>query len=264
MKASSNSISSLAARSLQLVGLIMIVSFIIDIFILAMPPNPLNRQWRLGYTTQLIDRGVIPLVGIVLLLGGIWIKDASGMLGSKQGLLKSAAVLTSLILGIVYVLLVPLHSIDTVRARSELLSTLNREAKNAEEQVQLSNPQVQATLDRQRAQFKAQITGLLDNPDQLAQAIEQSPEQQAERLREFQANPDAIDTFIDQQIGELPERARQRIRNRQQEQANQIQVNTLKSMSQSINGGLLAVGYLGIGLAGVQFGGGGKRKKRRK
>ncbi len=265
MNASSSPVSPLASRSLQLVGIVMIISFVVDILILLIPPAPLNPQWRLSFTSQLIDRGVIPLVGVALMLGGIWIKDSEGTSGSKQGLLKSVAVFTSLALGVVYLLVVPLHSIDTVRGRNRALRNLNEQAKQAEEQLQaqLDNPQFQAGLDQRREEFKTQINQLLGNPQQFEEALKQAPEQQAELLQQFKQNPSQIDDFIEQQVSALPDRARQQIREEKMQREEQAQVTTVKAMSQAINGGLLAVGYLGIGLAGVQLKGGGKRKKRR-
>jgi len=266
MKASSNPISPLASRSLQLVGLVMIVSFIIDILNIAIPSDLLSPQWRLGFTSQFIDRGVIPLVGVALLLGGVWIKESEGTSGSKQGMLRSAAVLVSLVLGVVYLLVVPLHSIDTVRSRNRALRNLDAQAQQAEEQLQaqLDNPQFQAGLDQRREQFRSQINTLINNPEQFQQALEQAPEQQAELLEQFRSDPGAIDNFIDDQVNALPQQARSQIEEEKREREERAQVTTVKSIFQSINGGLLAVGYLGIGLAGVQLGGGGKRKKRRR
>ncbi|MBP0014011.1 MAG: HpsJ family protein [Roseofilum sp. SBFL] len=265
MKASSNPISPLASRSLQLVGLVMIVSFIIDILIIAIPPNLLSPQWRLNFTSQLIDRGVIPLVGVALLLGGIWIKDSEGTSGSKQGMLRSAAVLVSLILGIVYLLVVPLHSIDTVRSRNRALRNLDAQAQQAEQQLQdqLENPEFQAGLDQRREQFRTQINTLISNEEQFQQAIEQAPEGQAELLQQFKDDPSAIDSFIDQQVTALPQRARTQIEEEKMQREERAQVTTVKSISQSMNGALLAVGYLGVGLTGVQLGGGGRKKRRR-
>lgn len=266
MKASSTPNSSLASRSLQLVGLVMIVSFVIDILIIFFPPNLLSPQWRLGFSSQLIDRGVIPLVGVALLLGGIWIKDSEGTSGSKQGMLRSAAVLVSLILGIVYLLVVPLHSIDTVRSRNRALRNLEAQATQAEEQLdaQLTNPQFEAALDQRREQFKTQINTLINNPEQYEQALEEAGEEQAELLRQFKDNPAAIDDFINRQVNALPQQARSRIENEKTQREERAQVTTVKSMSQAMNGALLAVGYLGVGLTGVQLGGGGGRKKRRR
>lgn len=265
MKASSNPISPLASRSLQLVGLVMIVSFIIDILIIAIPPDLLSPQWRLNFTSQFIDRGVIPLVGVALLLGGIWIKDSEGTSGSKQGMLRSTAVLVSLILGVVYLLVVPLHSIDTVRSRNRALRNLEAQAQQAEEQLdaQLTNPQFQAGLDQRREQFKTQINTLISNEEQFQQALSEAPEEQARLLEEFKSNPGAIDTFINDQVNALPQRARSQIEQEKAQREERAQVTTVKSMSQSINGALLAVGYLGVGLTGMQLGGGGKRKRRR-
>lgn len=52
--------SPFTALALKTVGLILIVSALLDYVILAIPFNPLQREWQLSFTTQIVDRGVIP------------------------------------------------------------------------------------------------------------------------------------------------------------------------------------------------------------
>ena len=73
-----NPSSAVASLTMKVVGLLLIVSSLLDYVILAIPLQLLNRQWQLGYTTQLVDRGVIPLMGVALLLLGFWIESNSG------------------------------------------------------------------------------------------------------------------------------------------------------------------------------------------
>ena len=65
--------SPLAAIALKLVGLVTIISALLDYLILVIPPDFANPQWQLATTTQLVDRGIVPLVGIALILTGFWI-----------------------------------------------------------------------------------------------------------------------------------------------------------------------------------------------
>ena len=74
--------SPLAAIALKLVGLVTIISALLDYLILVIPPDFANPQWQLATTTQLVDRGIVPLVGIALILTGfldlIAVSDALG------------------------------------------------------------------------------------------------------------------------------------------------------------------------------------------
>src|SRR5690349_19477629 len=110
-----------AALILKLVGLICIVSFFIDVLTLLFPFNPTDRGWQLNVTTQLVERGVIPLVGMAFLFVGSWIEDvgdaAPGKSASLWQIVKLAALAISGILGLIYLLVAPLH-VNNVRIQS--------------------------------------------------------------------------------------------------------------------------------------------------
>ena len=65
MKASnSRQFSSVAARTLKVVGIILILSALLDCIVLSLPGETsdiLNRAWQLAAATQIVDRGIIPL-----------------------------------------------------------------------------------------------------------------------------------------------------------------------------------------------------------
>ncbi|MGL5508435.1 MAG: HpsJ family protein, partial [Microcoleaceae cyanobacterium] len=68
-------ISQIAARTLKIVGLIMIAATFLDFIVMLIPPDFLNRVWQINLVTQFVDRGIIPMIGIALLLTGIWMTD---------------------------------------------------------------------------------------------------------------------------------------------------------------------------------------------
>lgn len=269
MKATNSSpISLIAVRALELVGIIMIVSYVLDLITLLIPPNLMNVQWRLNFTSQAIDRGVIPMVGVVFILVGVWlyetVTDSSG--SSKQNLLKGLSIIFALIVGVFYLGVTPLHAMDTINDRNATMTRIEGEAKRAEDQLQnqLNNPQFQAALEQQQKAFKTQVTDLLGNQQQLEelQKSGQLGQQQVNLLNEFKKDPGSIDQFIETQTQELPKRALTRIREGKKEAEQQAQVRSMKSISRGISSLLLAVGFLGIGLSA--FSGGGKRSRRRK
>lgn len=272
MKATNSSTTSLlAARALQLVGIIMIASFLLDALTLLFPANLTNVQWRLSFTSQLIDRGVIPLVGTALLLAGLWLSSDPTETGtsSGSGLLRGIAVGLALVVGVIYLIVAPLHTIDTIRDRNLALRRIEQEATQAETQLQaqLGSTQFQAELERQQSQFRTQVNELLSNDAQLEQLLSsgQVAPEQANLLRQFKDNPAALDQFVNQQTQELPERALTRIRSGRREAEQQAQVRTVKSISRGISSLLLAIGFLGIAWTGIGGGLGGRpRTGRRK
>ena len=270
MTTNSSPISPLVARSLQLVGVVMIVSFMLDAVTLLYPPNLVNVQWRLGYTSQIVDRGVIPLVGIAFVLAGIWVNSSSESSGSLQNLLKTGSVVVASVLGVMFLLIAPLHAVDTIRNRDQVLSNIEQQASRAENRLenQLNNPQFQANLEQRQEQFVNQIQELIANEQRLDELLASGEvsEQQADLLTQFKENPGAIEEFAEQQAGRLPNNALGEIRQRKLRAERQIGQTAVRSLSRALSSGLLAVAYIGIGLTGLTggIGGAGRLRKRRR
>jgi len=266
MRASNSSpISPLAARSLQLVGTIMIVSFALDALTLLFPPNVTEASWRLGFTSQVIDRGVIPLVGLAFVLAGLWISSMateSGLDSPVQNLLKTGSVILAAVLGVVFLLIAPIHAADTIRSRNQAIRTIEEQASRTE--TRLESPQFEAGLQQRQNQFKSQIEQLINSPEDFDRVVSQAPEEQADLLRGFKEDRNSLDEYVDRQARNIPTQALQRIRERKQEAQKQTQERAVKSIARSFSSGLLAIGYLGIGWTGLTGGMGGARKRRRK
>ncbi|MGB7488120.1 MAG: HpsJ family protein, partial [Phormidesmis sp.] len=78
--------SPLAAISLKLVGAITIAAAMVDFLTLLLPPEFGNRAWQLATVTSLVDRGIVPLVGIALLFTGYWIDTSIGKSARRSSL----------------------------------------------------------------------------------------------------------------------------------------------------------------------------------
>ncbi|MEM9770153.1 MAG: HpsJ family protein [Cyanobacteria bacterium P01_D01_bin.73] len=245
----------LASRILVVVGIILIISSLLDFFILAIPLDIQNRQWLLGFISGLVDRGVVPLVGIGLLFGGTWIAQRSG--ASKPGgspLLDPRfwALVLSLTLGALFLLLTPLH-LNGVRLLGET------ERQTIEERAEEANGQIPAQVER----LKQQLRTLADNPEGLQRVIEsgQIPEEQLERLERLKADPGSVDAQSQEIEGQLREQIKER-----REQALEASSTRLfrSSITTGANSFVLAVGYLTIGWFGLKGRGSGSAKKSSK
>ena len=129
-----STVSPLAAIALKLVGVVTILSALLDFIVLLIPPNFGDPQWLLNATTQVVDRGIVPLVGIALLLAGFWVERSSGKASQGGSLLTDLRFWTCLIasiLGLVFLVFTFLH-INNVRITSrEALAQVQREANQA-------------------------------------------------------------------------------------------------------------------------------------
>ena len=252
----------LASRILTVVGIILIISSLLDFFILGVPFDIADRQWLLRFISGLVDRGIVPLVGIGLLFGGTWIYQRSGASkGAKSSPMLDPrfwCLVLSLALGALFLLLTPLH-LNGVR----LLGATERE--NVEAQAEQATQQVPAQI----GQLKQRLTTLAANPDGIQQAIDsgQLSEEQVEQLERLKENPDSVDT----QVQEIETRVREEIETRKEEALTASSTRLFRSMvTTGANSFILAVGYLTIGWFGLKGRGsgagakGGDRRKKKK
>lgn len=255
--------SDLAARTLIVVGIIMILSSLLDFLVLSIPNQAsqiFTRGWQIGVTTSIVDRGIIPMVGIALLLAGYWISSTSGGLqeAPKRILdLRLWVLLLSSGLGLLYLLLFPLHLNNVSQAQSQTLEQIEEQATRAEEQleVRIESEEFQSNIQQRKTQLKAQLTSLLEDEESLNEAQEnnQFPDQVATLLEESKQNPGRIDEFLNTQAEALPTQLLTRIRNRQRELEQQAKSRTFRSSLQTgISSLLLAIGYITIGWTGLK------------
>ena len=261
-KTMSNSQSSLiAARTLKLVGVILILSFLLDFLILSFPLKILDRAWQITFATQLVDRGIIPMVGLALITAGYWIDNANDFSTNRQSWLdlRFWALLFSSLLGLLFLVLFPIHLNNVRQASAQTIQQINQDANQAETQLQaqLGSPQAQEQLAAQQTQVKSQINELLKNDQQLNQVLQSDrvPEQLKALLRQSKANPKAVDEIVQQQLS--PEALRNqgltRIRRRKAEAEQQATAEAWKSgLRTGISSLLLSIGYIVIGWTGLK------------
>ena len=263
MKASnSRQFSSVAARTLKVVGIILILSALLDCIVLSLPGETsdlFNRAWQLAAATQIVDRGIIPLMGIALLMTGFWVDSSSGVSIERRKVwldLRFWALLISSLLGLVYLFLVPVHLNDTRLELQDALAQVEREAGQAEGQLeaQITSDQFKAQIEQLKNQRRAQIAALLQDDGKLQQALQSSdvPQELKAVLRNSKNDPKALDNFLEQQAQELPTQARNEIRTRKQQKEKELRTRSRNSSLQTgISSLLLAIGYITVGWTGL-------------
>ncbi|WP_052128791.1 HpsJ family protein [Neosynechococcus sphagnicola] len=157
--------TAFASRTLRLVGILLILTSLLNFVILLVPLNLQDPQWQLNVTIQLVDRGITPLVGLAFLVAGFWIES---FLGKPQGdgqrplSVHSAASLDlrflafwlSSVLGVVFLLLIVLLFSTAGAVNEQALTQINQEATQA--QAQLAT-----RLTAEVGQQRSKIEGLL-------------------------------------------------------------------------------------------------------
>lgn len=264
MKATnSRQFSSVAARTLKVVGIILILSALLDCIVLSLPgeaSDMINRGWQLAAATQIVDRGIIPLMGIALLMTGFWVDSSTGVSIERRNFwldLRFWALLISSLLGLIYLLLVPVHLNNTRLELKDALVQVDREAGQAEGQLeaQMKSEQFKTQIEQLKSQRRSQIGALLQDEGKMAQALN-SPEVPKELkavLRDSKNDPKALDKFLEQQAQELPNQARNEIRTRKQQKEKELRTRSRNSSLQTgISSLLLAIGYITVGWTGLR------------
>ena len=264
--------SQIAGTTLKVAGGVMILSALLDFIVLTFPTQISNPGWLINLATQLVDRGIVPMVGIALLLAGYWISSASaGPQESPKKILdlRLWALLLACLLGLIYLLLFPIHLNNVYRVQNQRLEQISQQAEEAEQELEatIQSEEFQNRIEQRKTQLKAQITDLLQNEGRLQEAIANNelPPQVQDLLERAKTDPAVIDQFLDEQASELPNQLLGRIRNRKEELEDNTSTTTFKSSLQTgINSLLLAIGYVTIGGTGLKSMGIGRSKGRRR
>lgn len=256
-----SALSGFTALALKVVAVILILSSLLDYIILLIPFKPLDQQWQIAFTNQIVDRGIIPMVGITFLLVGYWIGSATDAPGRAKSAfldLRFWAFSLASVLGLVFLLLVPLHISNLGRAVSDRISEIDQQATVAEGRIEQQSAQMDSLLaDEQRlkeideAIEKGEVQGQKLQPAQLQQL-----QQVREQILSLRQDPAALKAEI--------EKAQTQVRDQKLKLKQQANTEATKNgVRISISSLLLAIGYMAIGWMGFKGLGGANTGRRR-
>jgi prefoldin subunit 5 len=243
MKSSSRSAST-TAKMLNLVGVILVLSSFLDYVMLLQPPfKPSNipseqwqltmLQWQQGVTSQLIDRGVIPMLGLAILFVAFWINRQSDsyQLSPLENLEKLVSIIIAALLGITFIV-VPVLNFNSARMiNNQTLEQIGKQAEQAEKALDAQSKQVNSLLqDNQKlGELDQAIKGGKVQGPQLDQL-----KQIQDRIGKLKQDPNALKK-------ELTE-AQTKIRTTKQELEGKAKSDFLKSAIRNVGSGLLLAG----------------------
>jgi hypothetical protein len=173
------------------------------------------------------------------------------------------------LLGLIFLLIFPLHLSNVNQLKAEGLARIEKEAEQSENQVknqlaqlqnQLGNDQVKASVEKQRAalkeQLRTQLNELVKDDKKYNQALSDSqlPEAQKDLLKQYKTNINALDNFIAQQTDpqKLATQRLNQIQTQTQQQLQKTQEDAWKELRTGINSLLLSIGYIVIGWRGLR------------
>ncbi|MGB3308545.1 MAG: HpsJ family protein [Nodosilinea sp.] len=239
--------SPLAAIALKVAGAIAILSALLDFLILLIPPNLTNVQWQLATTTQLVDRGIVPLIGIALLLSGLWVDSSVGRMAQRKSLttdLRFWVCALASVLGLVYLLLTLLH-LNAVRLSSQTaLAQVGTEAGEAATQLQ-------QRLSTELSQQQSQLGAILQNEELLDQAIQSG--QLPPDIEQYRDDPEGLSQFLQQRADQAQQQIEAEIGTRRADAERQVRTEAWRSgIRISVISLLLAAGFSTVGWLGLR------------
>ena len=251
---SSSKISNFTSLCLKTIGGILILTSLLDYLTLAIPFQPSDAQWQITFTSQIVDRGIVPMVGIAFIVLSYWVESNLSKATTNKGFdLRLPAFGLSLFLGVVFFLLVPLHLNNLRVISAQNLDQIDVSTEEAQTLIsqryeQLKNPQniqliTRRISDIDQALNSGKIEGQTLNPQQRQQLAD--TKQQLESLSQNAKNPATIDARLKE--------AQNKLETETLAQKNRTKTQAVKEgLRVGISSLLLSIGYLLMGWFGLQ------------
>lgn len=252
--------TAFTSLSLKLIGVVFILSSLLDYITLAVPLNWQNSQWQIGLVTSIVDRGIVPLVGMAFILVGYWIDSSSDTVPVKtSGFdLRVPTYALATVMGLVFLLMVPLHLNNLNQAKTDALAQIEQGAGQGADQIQAFLNQVD-TLSQNPQRLSQQIqqlnqvveSGQVQGRNLNAQQLERLQQQrtQLEGLRDLSQNP----TEYKKRVDELKQQLETQLLDRRKQAEDQAKTQALKqSLRIGLSSLMLAIVYSVVGWIGFR------------
>ncbi len=260
----SHQTSPLAAQILKLVGIIMIIVALLDYLIILLPTNFSNLAWQITVTTQIVERGVIPLIAFALLFTGFWIDSLAGIFVEKPKPWLNGRfwiLILSIGFGLMFLVILPYHLNNVQLNKNETLAQIDQQVNQSD--------QVKGQAEQRKAQIKSQVSELVKDEKKMNEYIDRlnqikdsgqlkgeqltSLKNELELVKKAKEDPKGFDKFVDQKIDELENQMQKKLKDDQQKAEEQANLGLWKSALQTGASSLaLSIGYSLIGWLGLR------------
>lgn len=220
--------SFLTPLALKTAGVVLILSLPIDLaFTLLFVPETVGAdptQWWLMATSQLAQRGLLPLVGIAFIAIGDWIEIVSTEDGGSRGNGWRIGVFSlSSLLGLIFLMIIPFQLLTTNTLQNQKLKTIDDTVAQRKAEVKSQNKDkiqqqitaIDAEIKSGRVQGQAandlkntrgNLELLLNDPKKLAQEVDNIVKQLDKEKQKAQAqvSNEVLQTGIRTSLTSLP------------------------------------------------------------
>ncbi|ELR97675.1 hypothetical protein GLO73106DRAFT_00014880 [Gloeocapsa sp. PCC 73106] len=169
---------------LKVVGIILIVSSLLDFITLSIPLKLSQTSWQLQFVNNVVDRGIVPLIGIVLFLIGWWITNTQLEEVPRKNHIdrRFPFLVFAVVLGMCYLAVIPIHLSNINDIRRTALVKINRQAEESEARIQSEYSQIQKFLSAPQSSTK--VTEALRQTDQILNSSQELSEEQRLQLEQ--------------------------------------------------------------------------------
>jgi hypothetical protein len=241
------------ALMLKLVGAIFILTSLIDYLTLFTTIDFQTKQTIINFTTGVVDRGFVPMLGIILVSLGFWVESKGAPVQSQtSSMLRLAILVIASILGLLFLLIVPWHVMTTRDAAAAEVEEIGKKAEALKSQVDSQVKQLKGQGPQQLNAQLAELDRVINSgqlpPDQLTQA-----EQKREQLRKLKSDPKALDAELEAQIAPRRTEELNKLSTDEQKAKDLTQANAMRAaLRTGLNSLLLAIGYIILGWTGLR------------
>jgi hypothetical protein len=244
--------SFLTPLALKTAGaVLLLVSLSELVFLLWLPPDNLNNtvlegsRWWLYATSQVVDRGLLPLVGIAFAVAGDWIAIVSTENGGSRGNgWRVGTFALASLLGLIFVLIIPFQLLSTNDIKSQDLTNLKEEVTRREQAMKSSLQQISSQSKEKTKEQIAQIDKQL-----------QSGQVQGEMLANLQITKARLEVLLTdpQKFSQLAAQEIPKLQKQKRDIETKINERMLKTgFRTSVASLLLAIAYITIGWTGLK------------
>ncbi|MDJ0579935.1 HpsJ family protein [Crocosphaera sp.] len=256
--------SAFTSLALKLIGVVFVLSSMLDYLTILIPPNLASQSWKIGAVAGIVDRGVVPLVGMAFVMVGYLIDGLATANnaplkkpGSKFNL-KLPVYILSAFLGLLFLLAVPFHLSNLNSAKTDALARIEQGAGQGAEQIQQFLTQVD-TLSKNPGRLNEQVqrlnqvieSGQAQGRQLNAQQLEtlRQQRQQLQGLRDLAKNPEDYKKRTDELKNQLETQLRERSKQAESQATTQALKQSLRIGLSSL---MLAIVYSVIGWIGLK------------
>lgn len=250
--------SSLISLIFKLVGAILVISGILDYIFAVLPGQWQDVNWQINLVNAFVDQGITPLIGICLVLLGWWIEDNYSSTKASAPLRFSILIIACL-LGLFFLLLIPLHLSNVNKISNELNSEISQKVQQQEAQLEGFIGQLQAVSQdperlKQEIEQRNQVLqsgGVVQGQPLSSQQLQllSNEKEQLQQLLDLSEKPEQLKAKLDDMKAEL----QAKLKERETEERQKTQNLTLQqSLKTSILSFILAIAYTVIGWFGLK------------